>query len=227
MRPVLLLISFVIFNFQFSIFPACAGKNSQVYAADTSPPLTQGRLDPENPDGSNGWYKSPVTVTLLATDLDSGVKTINWKLDSGAWNSTEFTGTLNLVQNPSFETTVSGQVSNWSFTGMPSSTGVSDSVVHQFGSRSIRINSYENGWSGFNNQVSYIPATPFANMTASVWVKTQSVYGTGALFKIYALTPSGPLHLVDSPAVSAAPYRGYAHADRAGRTAFGITRDHP
>ena len=198
-----------------------------VLAADTTAPQTQGTMDPDTPDGSNGWYKSPVTVTLSATDLDSGVKSINFRLDSGNWNSVGFSSTLNLVQNSSFEMADSGQVANWSFSGMPSSTGVSDSTIHQFGSRSIKVSSYENGWSGFNNQASYIPAAPFANMTASVWVKTQSISGSGVLFKIFALTPSGPLHLADSPAITGTS--GFTRISRSfsvsSDTAYGIYLD--
>lgn len=172
--------------------------NSFVLAADTDPPVSQGVLDPTSPDGSNGWYKSPVDVTISATDLSSGVKTINWKLDSGNWSSSQFSETLNLAQNPSFETTSGNQVSNWEFSGMPSSVGSSDSTISQFGTKSVKVISFENGWNGFNNRVNYVPASPFANMTASVWLKTQGVSGTGAFFKIYALTPAGPLHLADS-----------------------------
>ena len=35
---------------------------------DTTPPQTTNTLDPASPDGSGGWYKSPVKVTLAATD---------------------------------------------------------------------------------------------------------------------------------------------------------------
>lgn len=176
--------------------------NSRAVAADTASPVSQGILDPVSPDGSNGWYKSPVEVTVSATDLSSGVKTINWRLDSGSWNSSLFSETLNLAQNPSFETTNGNQVSNWEFSGMPSSVGSSDSTISQFGTKSVKIISFENGWNGFNNRASYVPASPFANMTASVWLKTQGVSGSGAFFKIYALTPAGPLHLADSQALT-------------------------
>ncbi|MBN1862007.1 MAG: hypothetical protein JW840_11180 [Candidatus Thermoplasmatota archaeon] len=40
---------------------------------DTTPPVTTISFDPPNPDGYNGWYVSNVTVTLNATDNESGV----------------------------------------------------------------------------------------------------------------------------------------------------------
>jgi hypothetical protein len=40
---------------------------------DTSPPTTTITLSPPNPDGSNGWYKNPVTVIVTPTDDSSGV----------------------------------------------------------------------------------------------------------------------------------------------------------
>jgi PKD repeat protein/type 1 glutamine amidotransferase len=40
--------------------------------ADTTPPRTAHALDPAAPNGDNQWYKSPVKVTLNATDNDGG-----------------------------------------------------------------------------------------------------------------------------------------------------------
>lgn len=42
-------------------------------AADTTPPVTTISLDPATANGNNGWYASAVTVTISATDDDSGV----------------------------------------------------------------------------------------------------------------------------------------------------------
>jgi hypothetical protein len=35
---------------------------------DTQPPSTSIELDPAEPDGANGWYRSPITITLTADD---------------------------------------------------------------------------------------------------------------------------------------------------------------
>ena len=54
---------------------------------DTTPPVTTHSLDPETPDGDNGWYISNVTVTLNATDDLSGVKEIRYRIEGGDWQS--------------------------------------------------------------------------------------------------------------------------------------------
>lgn len=74
-----------------------------VYAADTTAPYTTATKDPAEPDGNNGWYKKPVTITLESTDTESGVKEINYKIDSSSWKKFDLTDTLNLAPNPSFE----------------------------------------------------------------------------------------------------------------------------
>ncbi len=38
---------------------------------DTEPPITEILFDPALPDGENGWYVSPINITLIATDVDS------------------------------------------------------------------------------------------------------------------------------------------------------------
>lgn len=67
-----------------------AGSNDQFYAtwvyvdsADSGPTTTatlSGTL------GNNGWYKSDVTITLNATDDDSGVQTTEYSFDEITWN---------------------------------------------------------------------------------------------------------------------------------------------
>lgn len=42
---------------------------------DQTPPSTVVALDPPGPNGDNGWYISPVTVTAVASDALSGVNT--------------------------------------------------------------------------------------------------------------------------------------------------------
>lgn len=52
-----------------------------VFNDDTTPPVTTIELDPENPNGNNGWYVSDVTITLEATDDKSGVKAIYYIIE--------------------------------------------------------------------------------------------------------------------------------------------------
>ncbi|MCL5003684.1 MAG: hypothetical protein M1352_00245 [Patescibacteria group bacterium] len=176
---------------------------TDILLAAGSGPSSSITLSPSSPDGANGWYVSPVNVTISASDLTSGIKSINWRLDSGTWNSQTFSNTLNLAQNPSFEQISGSQINGWAFGGLASSTGIPDSTTAEFGAVSAKIISVENGWSGFNNQSNYIPVSPFSNMTASVWVKTQDVNGNGAYFKVYALSGSNPLLLTSSPSITA------------------------
>ncbi|MDQ1004518.1 hypothetical protein QFZ28_005058 [Neobacillus niacini] len=56
----------------------------QVYSnVDNTPPETTAEMNPAKPDGENGWYKNPVTVTLSATDTKPGVESTFYSLDGG------------------------------------------------------------------------------------------------------------------------------------------------
>ena len=61
-------------------------------AGDTTPPTTTHELDPAAPDGDEGWYVSPVEVTLNATDNagGSGVDTTEYRF-AGDEEWTEYT----------------------------------------------------------------------------------------------------------------------------------------
>ncbi len=52
---------------------------------DETPPVTTHSLNPPEPDGENGWYVSNVTVTLNATDNESGVDRIEYRIEGGYW----------------------------------------------------------------------------------------------------------------------------------------------
>ena len=56
---------------------------------DTERPETTHELDPAAPDGANGWYVSPVDVTLEATDNEggSGVELTQYRIDGGEWTT--------------------------------------------------------------------------------------------------------------------------------------------
>ncbi|MEK0314597.1 chitobiase/beta-hexosaminidase C-terminal domain-containing protein [Cohnella sp. 56] len=51
---------------------------------DSTAPVTTAQLSPEQPDGQNGGYAHPVTITLTATDDASGVKKTEYSLDGGS-----------------------------------------------------------------------------------------------------------------------------------------------
>ncbi|MFA5102980.1 MAG: Ig-like domain-containing protein [Candidatus Thermoplasmatota archaeon] len=52
---------------------------------DTTPPVTTCALDPPDPDGQNGWYVNDVTVTLNATDNESGVNITYYRVNATSW----------------------------------------------------------------------------------------------------------------------------------------------
>jgi hypothetical protein len=62
---------------------------------DATPPTTTMRI--QGLAGTEGWYRSPITVTLEPVDLHSGVASTKYKLDDGAW----VTGTALSVVTPS------------------------------------------------------------------------------------------------------------------------------
>jgi hypothetical protein len=51
---------------------------------DDTDPISTHTLDPATPNGANGWYTTPVEITLEATDDMSGVAAIKYKIDGGA-----------------------------------------------------------------------------------------------------------------------------------------------
>ncbi|MFA5102983.1 MAG: hypothetical protein WC525_07495, partial [Candidatus Thermoplasmatota archaeon] len=52
---------------------------------DTTPPVTTCAFDPPEPDGQNGWYVNDVTVTLNATDNESGVNVTYYRVNATPW----------------------------------------------------------------------------------------------------------------------------------------------
>ena len=72
-----LAVAVIILFIGIGIQPAIANND------DTTPPVTVHTLDPSEPDGLNGWYVSDVTVTLTATDDNSGVKEIRYTVNGG------------------------------------------------------------------------------------------------------------------------------------------------
>lgn len=50
---------------------------------DTTPPITSIELDGQS--GNDGWYLTPVEITLTATDDLAGVQETNYRINGGAW----------------------------------------------------------------------------------------------------------------------------------------------
>lgn len=62
---------------------------------DTTAPITTADLNPEQPNGGNGWYTSDVSVSLSAADDLSGVANIQYQLNGAGWE--DYTGTIILT----------------------------------------------------------------------------------------------------------------------------------
>lgn len=169
---------------------------TRVALAGTIPPVTTVTQTPSSPDGDNDWYVSPVRFDLQATDLNSGVESINYRIDGGSWQTVSFSDTLNLVQNPSFETagaTTTG-ILYWEATTEDAGTIYSQDPVNyapNFATSSAKITTTTAGtWHGVNNKDAFAVTTAFENMTASVWLKTQNVTDS-AYFKVYSIADDG------------------------------------
>lgn len=168
-----------------------------VFAVDITPPQTTYSMTPSSPNGDNGWYVSVVQFVLNATDLESGVKEINYRIDNGTWQKRTFDDTLNLAPNPSFElpdATTSG-LAGWEATTADTDVLYQQSITEAapgfLASSAMISSSAPSGlWRGINHHVEFATTLPYNNMTASVWIKTQNVVGT-AYFKVMAVVPDG------------------------------------
>lgn len=178
----------VIFSFLFLGSTAFAG---------TTPPTTTSVQTPATPDGNNDWYVTPVTFDLTATDLESGVASINYRVDQGTWQQVNFSDSLNLAPNPSFETSgaTSSGLASWEATLVDGNTTYSQDTLNSapsYPSSSAKIVTTGGAgvWHGINNKVTFAVAGAYENMTASLWMKTENV-NESAYFRIYSIADDG------------------------------------
>lgn len=160
---------------------------SKLAYCDSTPPETISVLDPAGPDGDNGWYVNPVAVTLDASDLESGIKEINWKIGDRTWQKRTFTQTLNMMLNSSFEEDTNG----WSFFGALGSEGQRTSLESKDGSYSVSIISSQGGVSYWANKPSYVIVSPWETISLGVWMKGDNILGNGSYIKVYVITSEG------------------------------------
>jgi hypothetical protein len=52
---------------------------------DRTPPIADASLNPASPNGSNGWYTTPVAVTASSSDATSGIASQGVSLDGSTW----------------------------------------------------------------------------------------------------------------------------------------------
>jgi hypothetical protein len=165
-------------------------------AADISAPVTTVTKSPTAPDGKNDWYVTPVEITLQSTDLDSGVKEINYKIDSLSWHKVDFTNSLNLAPNPSFEFSTDNEpldIEDWGVGTVDEfvtyATNTSE-YKQGFETTSVEIASTGGGWHSISNASAPAFATPSSNMSAYAWIKTSNVTGSAYII-VYAVSEVG------------------------------------
>lgn len=176
--------------------------------ADSIAPVTTLNKDPSTPNGNYNWYTTPVNMTLTATDLESGVKEINYKIDTSSWQKVEYEDTLNLAPNPSFETSDSASNLNtkdWQKVLQDEQTIYSrDTSVYKsgFDITSIKVSSSGPGWHSISHPDNIAVSSSYSNMSSSVWVKTENASGS-VYFKIHAVNIDGtPFEISQSSHIS-------------------------
>src|SRR3989442_15763280 len=63
-----------------------------MFSTDSAPPAASASLPPP---AASGWYTSPIPVTIAASDALSGVASIFYRIDGGAWQT--YTGSFLLT----------------------------------------------------------------------------------------------------------------------------------
>ncbi|EKD99491.1 MAG: hypothetical protein ACD_22C00242G0002 [uncultured bacterium] len=187
-KPFLYIFFFTLFS-AFFIFISSSINPNQAYAADITAPVTTYTKTPSLPDGKNGWYTSVVRFDLSSSDLESGVREINHRIDSEPWETVYFNNSVNLAQNPSFEE----GLSSWEATLQDADTTYEQDgtdYAPSYPNASAKIASTGTVWHGLNNKTAFAVATPLSNMTASIYMKTQDVTQSAG-FSVYAVAQDG------------------------------------
>ncbi len=177
MRKSALVFLFLIF---FALLPIAYCLVPTFAQSDTTPPLTTATLS--GTQGQNDWYTSGVDIHLVADDLESGVASIHWKLDppEADWQVEEFLGTLNRVQNPSFEGGGWFSIDKWDYALVwPWKAIFLRSWYSKFGSRSARIIIFDDGYYYWHNRDYYSPTEANKTYTATSWIKTEDISADG------------------------------------------------
>jgi len=187
------------------LFVLCSLFSVASAQSDTVSPLTTAALS--GTQGRNDWYTSGVDVSLVADDLESGVHSIYWKLDDNDWQEEEFLGTLNRIQNPSFEGGSLFSIDNWDSSGAPFWEALFlRSWYSKFGSRSARIvflGFFGANYHYWHNRDHYSPASADKTYTASAWVKTEALSGEGAYVAVFGRNVGGSDVLItETPKIS-------------------------
>ena len=90
---------------------------SAAVRVDTTPPGVS--ADIPAPNGQNGWYVSPVTVTAQGSDATSGVASREVKLGSGAWQANSLTVSTDGTHTVTVRTTDNAGLTNTATVNVP------------------------------------------------------------------------------------------------------------
>ncbi len=182
-----------LFIFTVIIGAAAAIAPHQVAAAGekTPPATTLLRLD--GTVGNNDWYTSTVDVSLQAKDLESGVASTTYQIDSLSPITRKITGTTNSILNPSFENGNFFGITNWDRvdSGFGFLYQTSTPSKYDYGSAAVlSILSQYQYWTNVN-YASQVQAGK--TYTASSWVKTLNIGSPGAWMEVWAADSSSSL----------------------------------
>jgi hypothetical protein len=166
------------------------------FAGDQASPVSVSAFHPPSPDGGFGWYWQSVSADIFSWDLESGVKSISYKINNNPPTTATFENTINLIENPSFEDSLS---ESWSLT--PGTTGGVDSSSFYHGFKSVYIDSAQLIQGCWSNYIRYIPASSADKFYISGFTKGDKISGKGLYFSLYALTPNGSQFLAETQAL--------------------------
>ena len=144
-----------------------APASGPVLRYDATPPSTSAQL--QGVEGTNGWYRSAVNVTLTGSDAASGIALLRWRVDGGAWQSTtKPTATFTIAQSDKhvvehYAEDVAGNV------GQPVITTVRIDLVAPPAPTGAQV--LPAGWTGFNSFRIEWPAVVDQSGIAGVMVK--------------------------------------------------------
>jgi len=164
-----------------SLFFVCV---NQVFASDTTSPISTLTLDPPSSTGQNGWYNQSVDLLINSSDSDSGVAKISYILDSKPTVEKLVEASVNLIDNPSFEEHHNYIPFYWDRPTYSSDIYVSPNYSVD-GVYSLRFKS--NIWPvNYMTNASYmVTAGSFETYFFSAWLKTK-IIGFGTNYEIMA-----------------------------------------
>ncbi len=144
-----------------------APANGPVLRYDATPPTTSAQM--QGTEGTNGWYRSAVVVTLTAADSASGVSALRWRVDGGAWQSVNKNTASFTITQPDkhvvehYAEDVAGNV------GAPVQTTVRIDLAAPPAPAEYRV--LPTGWTGFNSFRIEWPAVTDQSGIAGAFVK--------------------------------------------------------